>query len=255
MTYLSQWFDVLEINTSFYGPPKDTTTRAWVEDVAASPAFRFTAKLWRGFTHERNATAEDERLFNVGMMPLLEAGRLGAVLMQFPISFHNTPDNRQYLLGLHSRFAQYPLVVEVRHESWGEESTLEMLAALEIGFCNIDQPALGRSLRPSAEATSPVAYVRLHGRNYQQWFTHNERSSDRYNYLYSHRELEPWADRILAISGKRREGIFVVTNNHFEGKAVVNALQLSALLKSPPSQPLPEHLMQRYPELRQMTAS
>jgi uncharacterized protein YecE (DUF72 family) len=251
--YLSAFFDTLEINTSFYGPPKAQTTRGWAEHVEGNPRFRFTAKLWRGFTHERNATEKDEKLVRDGMDPLVEAGRLGAVLMQFPISFQNTPENRAYVVELHRRFGEYPLVLEVRHSSWGDQTTLEMLAELGIGFCNIDQPLLGKALRPTAEKTSPVGYVRLHGRNYQNWFAENKRSSDRYDYLYSLKDLEHWADRVRAISEKRRESIFVVTNNHFEGKAVANAFQLTVLLTDHPVRP-PEQLIMRYPELRDIAA-
>jgi uncharacterized protein YecE (DUF72 family) len=252
--YLAGFFDTLEINTSFYGPPKPQTTRGWAEHVAENPRFQFTAKLWRGFTHEKNATEEDEKLVRNGLDPLIEAGRFGALLMQFPISFQNTEENKEYLLGLQRRFGAYPLVLEVRHSSWADEAVLEMLSELGVGFCNVDQPLLGRALRPSAEVTSPVAYVRLHGRNYRQWFTDNEKSSDRYNYLYTMNELEPWADRVKTISETRREkSVFVVTNNHYEGKAVANALQLTGLLTDRLLHP-PEQLVLRYPELRQLDA-
>lgn len=250
--YLAQWFDTLEINTSFYGPPKASATSAWVNAASVNPRFQFTAKLWRGFTHERNATTEDEKLVKSGLGLLMEAGRLGALLMQFPISFQNTPQNRQYVAMLQNRFRDYPLVLEVRHSSWADAATLEMLAELGIGFCNIDQPLLGQALKPTTETTSSVGYVRLHGRNYKQWFTENERSSDRYNYLYRPDELETWVDRVKEISGGRRlESIFVVANNHFEGKAVVNALQLTALLTTRLAHP-PEQLVLHYPELREL---
>jgi uncharacterized protein YecE (DUF72 family) len=247
--FLSKLFDTIEINTSFYRPPNPNMTRRWPEQVKANPGFQFTAKLWRGFTHERNATAEDAKLVKDGMAPLVEADRLGAILMQFPISFQNTPDHRRYVAELQRKFREYPLVIEVRHRSWAEEAALEFLTELGIGFCNIDQPLLGKALRPLAERTSTTAYVRLHGRNYQNWFAENKRSSDRYDYLYSLKELEPWADRVRTISEKRRESVFVVTNNHFEGKAVVNALQLAALLTDRPVNP-PAQLLARYPELR-----
>jgi uncharacterized protein YecE (DUF72 family) len=186
------------------------------------------------------------------MTPLMETDRLGAILMQFPMSFQNTPDNRQYVLELQQKFSEYPLVLEIRHRSWAEELVLDFLAELGIGFCNIDQPLLGKALKPSAERTSLIGYVRLHGRNYQNWFAENKRSSDRYDYLYSMKELEPWADRVKTISEKRRESVYVVTNNHFEGKAVVNALQLAALLTDRPVT-LPEPLLARYPELRDIS--
>jgi uncharacterized protein YecE (DUF72 family) len=84
-------------------------TRRWLEQVKGNSRFRFTAKLWRGFTHERNATPEDEKLVKEGMAPLIKADRLGAILMQFPISFQNTPDHRQYVGELQRRFEEYPL--------------------------------------------------------------------------------------------------------------------------------------------------
>jgi uncharacterized protein YecE (DUF72 family) len=139
--------------------------KAWTKHVAGNKRFRFTAKLWRGFTHERNATPADEAEFKAGIEPLMEANRLGALLLKFPISFKNTPEERTYLLGLHRQCTDYPLVLEVRN--W---NTLEMLAELGIGFCNIDQPRFGASLRATAEATSDTGYVRLHGRSYKEWF-------------------------------------------------------------------------------------
>jgi uncharacterized protein YecE (DUF72 family) len=111
---------------------------------------------------------------------------------------------------------------------------------------------LGKALRPTAEKTSPVGYVRLHGRNYQNWFAKNKRSSDRYDHLYSMKDLERWAEHVRTISEKRRESVFVVTNNHFEGKAVANAFQPAALLTDRPVRP-PEQLILRYPELRKIS--
>ena len=122
-------------------------------------------------------------------------------------------------------------MLEVRHASWNDPAALDLLAGLGIGFCNIDQPLIGRSLRPSTETTSPVGYIRLHGRNYKNWFTEKQRVNDRYDYLYTPKELEPWVDRIKQVSG-HTEDTYVVTNNHNLGKAVVNALELEAFLSS-----------------------
>jgi uncharacterized protein YecE (DUF72 family) len=140
------------------------------EPVTGNKRFRFTAKLWRGFTHERNATAEDEELVKGGLTPLVEAGRFGALLMQFPMSFQNTAENRHYVAELQQRFEEFPLVLEVRHRSWADEAVLDFLSELGIGFCNIDQPLVGKALKPAAERTSPFVYVRLHGRNCKNWF-------------------------------------------------------------------------------------
>ncbi len=220
--------------------------------VGANPRFRFTAKLFRGFTHERNASADDERHFKEGIAPLAEAERLGALLLQFPWSCKNEEGNRRYLFDLFRRFRDYPLVLEVRHASWNSQAILDMLAELGIGLCNIDQPLFAKSIAPAAEVTSPVGYIRLHGRNYQQWFTENQHTGDRYNYLYSLDELEPWAERAKIVS-KRAKDTYVVTNNHFLGKAVVNAFEMVSLLFGRPVES-PEQLVQRYPVLEQVSA-
>jgi len=139
--------------------------------------------------------------------------------------------------------------VLVRHISWDDPQALDMLAELGIGFCNIDQPLIGRSLRPSAATTSPVGYVRLHGRNCKNWFAENQTVNDRYDYLYSVEELEPWVDRVKTVS-LHAEDTYVVTNNHNLGKAVVNAFELTAFLSGWPVH-APEHLVSRYPVLEQ----
>jgi uncharacterized protein YecE (DUF72 family) len=247
--YLANYFDTLEINTSFYGPPRRSTAQKWTAAVSHNRLFKFTAKLWRGFTHERNATAEDERLFKEGMEPIASANRLGAVLLQFPISFKNTTENLAYVRALTGRFRDYALVLEIRHASWNEERVLEALADLDIGLCNIDQPLLGRALKPSAHATSPVGYIRLHGRNYKTWFRENARSHERYDYLYSIAELDPWIDRIKTVSSRAKD-TYVVSNNHYLGKATVNALQIASVLSDEPVN-VPPSLVQNYPELKE----
>jgi len=154
-----------------------------------------------------------------------------------------------YLSAVLLRFRDYPLVVEVRHATWNSPETLALLHEHGAGICNIDQPIIGRSLAPSAQATSPVGYVRLHGRRYDTWFSDDETipSHERYNYLYSTEELEPWVARVKKVSAHTRD-TFVVTNNHFQGKAVVNALQLIHILRGNKVK-VPEPLRQHYPQL------
>jgi len=248
-TYLSEFFDTIEINTSFYHPLRPEHAATWLERVAANPAFLFTAKLWQKFTHEPSATTDDEKAVRAGFDILQKAGRLGAVLLQFPFSFHSTKETISYLAALLNRFADYPLAVELRHASWQSSETLSVLRQHHAAFCNIDQPVIGRSLEPSAESTSSVGYVRLHGRRYDTWFTDDPASPahERYNYLYSAEELDPWVCRIRNIA-KHSPNTFVVTNNHFQGKAVVNALQLISILKGSKVK-VPEPLRQHYPEL------
>jgi len=258
-TYLAEFFDTIEINTSFYNPIRPDHAAQWIERVAANPRFVFTAKLWQRFTHDISpgagsaaiaaTTAEDERAVRAGFDVLRAAGKLSAVLLQFPFSFHRTPETVADLTALLKRFADYPLVIEVRHASWQTPETFALLEECKAGFCNIDQPIIGKSLEPSAEATSPIGYVRLHGRRYDTWFTDDAAvpSHERYNYLYSTEELAPWAKRVEKVAERSRE-VFVITNNHYQGKGVVNALQLISILKGSKVK-VPEPLRVQFPEL------
>ncbi len=248
-TFLARMFDTIEINTSFYYPLKPNLVKQWIGYVAENPRFLFTAKLWQRFTHETGATAADIRIVREGFDILHSANRLGAVLLQFPFSFHNTPENMARLEHLIRDFREYPLVFEVRHSSWSHKPFYDFLHEQNIGFCNIDQPVIGHSIKPSDRATSPVGYIRLHGRRYDTWFTDDPDSppSERYNYLYSEQELLPWAERIETVA-ERTRSTFVVTNNHFQGKGIVNALQLVHLLTHHKID-IPEPLREHYPQL------
>lgn len=252
--YLARYFDTIEINTSFYQPLRAATSRRWVDLVSPNLNFQFTAKLWQRFTHETGASREDEAAFRAGLEPLADSGRLGALLIQFPFSFHNTAENRARLQALTRRFETYPLVVEVRHSTWNDRSFFHMLHERGVGFCNIDQPLIGRSMKPTERVTAPVGYIRLHGRRYDTWFSDDPATppAERYNYLYSERELEPWADRARHIATHTRS-TFVITNNHFQGKSIVNALELIHLLTGAKVD-IPEPLRHHYPELNKIAS-
>ncbi len=253
-SFLAQFFDTIEINTSFYQPIRPDHAAGWIERVAANPSFLFTAKLWQRFTHEPSASTDDERNVRAGFDVLREAGKLGALLLQFPFSFHKSPETVAHLSALLKRFADYPLVVELRHSSWQTQATFELLRDHNAGFCNIDQPIIGNSLKPSAQSTSPTGYVRFHGRRYDTWFSDDPKlhAHERYNYLYSLQELNPWVSRIQEVQ-KHTRNIFVVTNNHYQGKAVVNALQLLSILKGTKLK-VPDDLRPHYPQLDQISS-
>jgi len=268
LEYLARFFDTTEINTSFYGPLKPELAKLWCRKVAAvNQNFIFTAKLYRAFTHSPIAvmeptsaatirpTDDDERLTREGLDAIADEGKLGALLIQFPVSFKNTSLNRDYLAQLLRQFIEYPRVVEVRHSSWNDPATLASFAQKNVGFCNIDQPLLGRSLAPTEHVTGAIGYIRLHGRNYEHWFADQgsgyDNRNDRYNYLYNERELAGWKERIINVAEKA-QATYVITNNHFESKAAVNALELKAMIGGKRVL-APETLIQKYPELRSMS--
>lgn len=248
LAYLARFFDTIEINSSFYRPFTASTAKSWARRVSEAADFMFTAKLHRVFTHERGkATAVDEKTVREGLDALAVAEKLGALLLQFPWSFKNTDDDRLYLSKLLDQFKDYPLVLEVRHSSWNKPQIYEWLEEVGVGICNVDQPLFARSIKPAAVTTSQMGYVRLHGRNYQDWFREKAPRDDRYNYLYSLDELEPWITRIREIAARTKES-YVITNNHFRGQAVVNALEIkSTLTEQRVIAPAP--LFEKYPAL------
>ncbi|HWC17240.1 MAG TPA: DUF72 domain-containing protein [Terriglobales bacterium] len=260
LQFLAQYFDCCEINTSFYGHIQPKTGKQWCDIVAVVNArFEFTAKLFRSFTHAPGAALqstsaatlnpleEDKLNAKKGLDSIAAENKLGALLIQFPISFKNTEENRNYLEKLIKDFREYPLVVEVRHATWDDPEVLAQFASQRVGFCNIDQPRLGRAVGTTEHATAPVAYVRLHGRNYKEWFQSDNRD-DRYNYLYTPQQLEPWKEKIERL-GEKAEKTFAVTNNHYKGKAAANAIELKKMLNGRKVK-APGTLIEHYPELR-----
>jgi len=167
--------------------------------------------------------------------PLVEADRLGALLLQYPWSFKNTLENQEKLENLFRAFDGYPRALEVRHASFQNEEFFQFLNEHNVAWVNVDQPMFHESVKPSDTVTGQLAYARLHGRNYEKWFAHEE-SWERYNYLYTKDELRPWVDRIQGMAAKRET--YIITNNHFRGQAIVNAADLKDALgqaaKMPP---------------------
>jgi uncharacterized protein YecE (DUF72 family) len=271
LKFLARYFDLCEINSSFYGPLKPQSARNWCAHVVQeNPDFQFTAKLTQVFTHAPEAqttsssaatikyTRKDVDEAKAGFAPLQEAGRLGAVIIQFPISFkfragrkngESEPlyGNWDHVLDILNLFKEYSLTVEFRDASWDDEWVIQELAARRVAFCNVDQPRLGNSLEGTQYVTAPFAYIRLHGRNYEKWFAARNRD-ERYDFLYSGERLELVKKRVNEISIKA-EKTFVVANNHPRGQAAVNALQLKSMLSGKKVR-APELLLRAYPELK-----
>jgi len=253
LPYMADYFDTIEVNTSFYRPTNPRYCEKWVRNVEGNSDFMFTMKLWQRFTHEREEawTAEDAEVFKNAIAPIANAQKLGALLIQFPWSFANTEDNRHWVARLAEAFGEYPLVTEVRHKSWENEPSMSFLRDNGLDFCNIDQPTSRSSIGPTSIATGDVAYYRFHGRNAANWFSKNAGRDQRYDYLYSDEELGPWIRDIEEME-KRVEQIYVMTNNHYRGQAPVNALQMKAALGGGKVR-VPNSLIDYYPVLKKIS--
>ncbi len=227
LAYLARYFDTIEINSTFYRPPTPKSATSWARRVEHNERFAFTAKLWRRFTHERDQAWTRDEVAAVcdGLAPLRDAGTLGCLLIQFPWSFKRDAKSREWLDDVVRAFDEFPLAVEVRHSSWNVPEFYAGLGERGIGAVNIDQPIYAKSIEPDAQVTSSIGYVRLHGRNYENWFRDNAESHERYDYLYTKTELESWLDRIHEVAERARD-TYVITNNHFVGQAPANAAML-----------------------------
>lgn len=253
VSYLAGYFDTIEVNSTFYHPPVARNCASWVEKASCNPKFRFTAKLWERFTHKRDAwpgTAEVD-LVKEGFRPMVEAEKLTCLLVQFPWSFRRTEENREWLALIAETFTETKLAVELRHTSWELEEVCEAFRDRDIAFCNIDQPLYDDCIAPCARVTSSIGYIRLHGRNYQNWFRDKAQTWERYDYLYPPDELQPWVERAMEMTKEVAE-LIVVTNNHYRGQAVVNAIEMAAALGEQKDTPLPQTLIDAYPRLERL---
>ncbi len=219
-------FDFVELNFSYYSMPTAVNVQRMVERTP--PGFVFSIKAHRSLTHEiEGVIAGQADLFKEGIAPLVEADRLGAVLLQFPYSFHYEPDARRYLDRLCRLLEPLPLAVEFRNSEWQRDSVFTAMRQRGIGYVNVDEPDLPRLPRPSDTVTADLSYVRFHGRNRENWWKGD--NSSRYDYLYSDDELVDWMSRVLRIMEKSRY-LIVAFNNHFRGQAVRNANRLRHLI-------------------------
>lgn len=206
-------------------------------------------KLWSEFTHGKDDLGTAQvNLFKKGIEHFLISKRLGALLAQFHFSFDDNPKNRQRLKLISQYFPECPLIAEFRHVSWIKSDALEYIKSLGIGFCNIDQPVSRNCVSGTDFFTRDVGYIRLHGRNSDAWFKKGASVEEKYNYLYTEEELEYWIKIIKKLSVKLKE-LYVILNNHYQGKAVVNALQLKSRLDGHPVNS-PELIVKNYPVLQ-----
>jgi len=251
LEFISSYFNLVEINSTFYRAPAPETSRRWAERVAANPEFRFTLKAHNEFTHAKSSTIDPRAVdnFKRAVAPLFEAGRLLCVLVQFPWSFKNTATNVRRVRRLSELFRPFPVAVEVRHGGWARDGALDEVSGAGVSICAVDQPNVGDSLNVATRRDGePGAYFRLHGRNKSEWFRPGTNRDLRYNYLYSHGELKQLAGSIRGASETARQ-VVVVLNNHFRGQAVANALELKWMLTGE-NVAVPQRLLGAFPRLR-----
>jgi uncharacterized protein YecE (DUF72 family) len=273
LSFYAEHFETVEVNSSFYGVPTPQTTRSW---AARTPkGFEFSLKLHQKFTHPEMAakaaqrraddagreskaildaselTDKDVDEFRAAIDPLADAAKLGALLAQFPASFTNEPAARGYLEWLLEAFQAYPIAVELRHRSFSDdpEGTLKLLGQFGAAWVQIDEPKFRFSIRQNLlPNVRTFYYMRLHGRNAEQWWRH-DKSEDRYNYLYSAAELQPFAEAAEAASRDVKKA-YLYANNHFSAKSVANAATIRTQLGQPLPGEYPEAFVERYPDLK-----
>ena len=239
LEYYSQFFNTVEINSSFYRPPNPGYVYNWVRRTPKD--FLFTMKLWQKFTHpkmyeeatgrEAVISQKDVELFNSSLEPLYKSGKLGALLAQFPPSFKNDEYGQQILNAVIMTFGQYRLAVELRHRSWSDdESTARRLRENNVAWVGIDEPKFQSSVAKDTPITSGMAYFRFHGRNKEMWWKGD--SETRYKYLYSPDEIRELVEKVKAASEKANL-TFTFFNNHWQGYAPRNVVDMKKELELP----------------------
>lgn len=258
-------FPLVEVDSTYYFPPSERNAVLWT--LRTPPDFTFDVKAYSLLTNHptrpdslyRDLRDElpDELLskrnlyreqlpdgvveevwqrFRDALMPLHSAGKLGAVLFQFPRWFVIGRRSKDYILECRDRLKDFRVAVEFRHEDWlserNREETLAFLEEHDLPFVCVDMPqGFDSSVPPVAAATAKdLSVVRFHGRNVRAWNAKSETASDRFRYLYSEEELREWVPRIRDLAGTTRE-THVLMNNCYRDFAVNNARQLAGLLE------------------------
>jgi uncharacterized protein YecE (DUF72 family) len=265
LRYYATRFPIVEVDASYYYLPREDQAGLWVERTPPDFVFNIKAfSLLTGHPTRRKALPEDlleevapehrdkQRLyashlsadglaevwrrFQEALLPLDSAGKLGAVLLQYPEWFTPRRSNREELRAVRDRLPGYQVCVEFRNGTWmaegrDRERTLELLEELRLPLVCVDMPQGFRSsLPPVAEVTSPdLAVVRFHGRDPKAW--EKKTVSERFRYRYGEDELREWVPKAERLAEGARE-VHVLMNNCYQDYAVTNAQQLMDLLNS-----------------------
>src|SRR6266403_5312138 len=264
LEYYALHFNSVEINSTFYRPPSAEMAKGWAERTPSG--FVFAVKVWQKFTHPTQLGGEamltkepwerfdsqDVERFSAGIQPLAEAGKLGPLLFQYPASFVCDATTLERLAVVLSPFEKYPKVVELRHHSWSDEPERfhEVLARYGAAWAFIDEPKFSTSVRQEIAADGVLSYIRLHGRNQQKWWKHQD-AWERYDYFYAGENIRRLAARLKELAAKSPVTKFhVFFNNHARGQAVANALMLKGELDPEHSARAPRALIDAFPEIQ-----
>jgi uncharacterized protein YecE (DUF72 family) len=258
LRYYAGQFPLVEVDATYYALPAERTTAAWAERVP--DGFTFNVKAFSLFTQHptqlrglpadlRSAVGTTkERVylkdvdpgvvdqvwdrFLAVLEPLHQAGKLGAILLQFPPWFPASPTARDYILACAQRVAPRRVCIEFRNQTWmapgRREQTLEFLAAHHLPYVCVDMPqGYESSVPPVLTVTAAdLAVVRLHGHS-EKWASKD--IQERFDYCYTDDQLAAWAVKIRALA-RDAEATHVVFNNTYRGYGQLNAQQLCALL-------------------------
>jgi uncharacterized protein YecE (DUF72 family) len=246
----SRTFSMVEVRPTFWDDSlNEADAGEWVEAVTDNPAFRFSVKLHRDFTHGRKAPAHLRQRVRALLSALDRADRLGALLAQFPFSFTCTSTNRFYLVRLAELFDGFPLYIEVRHASWDQPFLRPFLKEHGVHLVSGDMARIKQLMPFHTSVVNEEAYLRLHGRNEKGWL--HTALDARYDYLYNARELLELRRRIDTLSRTSRK-LTVVFNNTTAGRAIPNALQLQSLLRGSKPIAVPPVAIRAFPQLQQI---
>ncbi|MBK9386692.1 MAG: DUF72 domain-containing protein [Planctomycetes bacterium] len=240
--------DLVEINSSFYRTPRLSSARSWIQRAAALPHLRFSAKAPSACTHERARIRDEARAFREALAPLHDAGKLEVVVAQYPFFFEPGAAERDAVRELAEALRPWPVVFELRAPGWTSDEERAFLRRESIDLACVDMPGDAHGGAREISGQGSRFYLRLHGRNGAAWFRRGATRDQAYDYLYTTAELEPWLERAKGALSRGKPST-LIANNHFRGQALVNAIQMRALLAGEP-QSAPEALLARYPSLR-----
>lgn len=229
LSYYSTHFRVVEINSTYYGIPQPRVIQQM--ELKTPVGFRFVVKLNQAMTHDSSRAPALYRDFLAAIEPLKVAEKYDGVLAQFPWSFRRNAENEGHLAALRELLPGEPLFAEFRHVSWITPDLEPWLREHEIGYCIVDEPQLQGLVPPVSLISTESAYVRLHGRNAENWWK-GERNI-RYDYNYSESELKEWIQKIAELADRTRR-TYLFFNNCHAGQAARNAKLMQELLRQQP---------------------